>query len=141
MIILDTNIISALMAPVQAAIVVQWFDIVAPASVFTTTVSKAEILYGVRILPDGKRKSGLEATAAAIFDHRLTGRVLPFDLPAADIYPVLVAKRRGLGRPMTQFDAQIAAIARSRGASLATRNVRDFEHLGLDIINPWDFRA
>lgn len=141
MIVLDTNVISALMAPVQEPAIVQWFDSVAPASVFTTTITRAEILYGVRILPDGKRKAGLGANVAKIFDIKLSGRVLPFDVPAADIYAEIVAARRALGRPMMQFDAQIAAIAISRGASLATRNVRDFDHLGLDVINPWDFRA
>ena len=141
MIVLDTNIISAMMAPVQAPVVVRWFDTIAPASVFTTTISRAEILYGVRILPEGKRKAGLDATAAAIFDTTLSGRVLSFDVSAADIYAEIAARRRGLGRPMLQFDAQIAAIAISRGASVATRNVRDFEHLDLDIINPWDFRV
>jgi predicted nucleic acid-binding protein len=140
-IVLDTNVISALMAPVQEPVVVGWFASVAPASVFTTAVTRAEILYGIRILPEGRRKAGLDANVAKIFDARLSGRVLSFDTPAADAYANIVALRRALGRPMLQFDAQIAAIAISRGASIATRNVRDFEHIGLDIINPWDFKA
>jgi predicted nucleic acid-binding protein len=140
-IVLDTNVISVLMAPVQSPAVVLWFDTIPPASVFSTTISRAEILYGIRILPDGRRKDGLALTAQSIFDSRLTGRVLPFDVPAADVYAEIIAKRRKLGKPMMQFDAQIAAIAISRGASLATRNVADFEHLDLDVINPWDFRA
>ena len=141
MIVLDTNVISALMAPIQDPVVVSWFGSVAPASVFTTTITRAEILYGIRILPDGKRKTGLDANAATIFDARLSGRVLPFDTPAADSYAEIVARRRALGRPMLQFDAQIAAISISRGAALATRNVRDFEHLDLEIINLWAFKA
>ena len=76
-----------------------------------------------------------------MFFTDFAGRVLPFDGEAADHYGTLTAHRRSIGRPISQMDAQIAAIALSRGASLATRNVRDFEHLGLDVINPWDFKA
>lgn len=69
------------------------------------------------------------------------GRVLPFDGEAAECYAGITARRRSIGRPISQFDAQIAALAYSHHASLATRNIRDFEHVGLDLINPWDFRA
>ena len=76
-----------------------------------------------------------------MFSTDFLGRVLPFDGDAADYYATIAARRRSIGRPISQLDAQIAAIAASRGASIATRNIRDFEHLDLDIINPWDFKA
>jgi predicted nucleic acid-binding protein len=141
MILIDTNVISDLMAPEPSANVTEWFRAIAPASVFTSTVTQAEILYGVRILPEGKRKTELEVKAGIIFGSRLSGRVLPFDVPAAKIYAETLARRRAMGRPMTQFDAQIAAIALSRGASLATRNVADFTNIDLEVINPWDYRG
>jgi predicted nucleic acid-binding protein len=139
MIVLDTNVISELMAAKPFQAVLEWISLIPPHSVFTTTITQAEILYGIRILPDGKRKAGLDAAAQRIFSDKLAGRVLPFDISPADIYPVLAAKRRQMGLPIGQFDAQIAAICLSRGASLATRNVADFTGIGLDIINPWDF--
>ena len=108
---------------------------------FTTTITQAEILCGIALLPDGKRKAGLDAAAQKIFSETLVDRVLSFDPDAAQIYPHLVAKRRQSGRPISQFDAQIAAICLARSSSVATRNVADFSDLGLDIVNPWNFRS
>jgi predicted nucleic acid-binding protein len=141
MIVLDTNVISELMAAKPFQAVLDWFSSIPSQSVFTTSVTQAEILYGIRILPDGKRKNGLDAAAQAIFSDKLADRVLSFDISSADIYPVLAAKRRQMGLPIGQFDAQIAAICLSRGASLATRNVADFTDIDLEIFNPWDFRG
>lgn len=104
---------------------------------FTTTVTEAEILYGLRLLPDGRRRRELEAAILPIFSEDFSGRVLPFDRDAADFYATIATGRRKAGRPISQFDAQIAAIALSRGASLATRNIPDFEEIGLHLINPW----
>ena len=100
------------------------------ASLFTTTVSQAEILYGA-ILPIGKRKQGLAAAVGAMFEQDFRGRVLPFDSPAAVDFAEICAERVRLGRPISQFDGQIAAIARSRGADLATRNTSDFDECGI----------
>jgi toxin FitB len=141
MIILDTNVISELMLRLPEPAVSAWFEMQLTQSTFTTAVSLAEILYGIRILPVGHRRQDLEVLAAGIFYTDFSDRVLPFDGHAADIYASISAHRRALGRPVGEFDAQIAAIALSQGSSLATRNVRDFEHLDLDIINPWNFSA
>jgi len=140
MIVLDTNIISELLLPAPEPVVVHWLAQQPSAAIFTTTITEAEILYGVRLLPDGRRRRDLEAAILPIFAQDLAGRVLPFDREAADIYSVIATERRRAGRPISQFDAQIASIALSRGASLATRNVSDFEGVGLTIVNPWTSR-
>ena len=137
MIILDTNVLSELLTPTPSKIVIEWLAAQHPPSVFTTAVTEAEILYGLRLLPEGRRRRDLEAAISPIFDEDLSGRVLPFDRDAADLYATIATRRRSAGRPISQFDAQIAAIALSRGASVATRNVSDFEGAGVSIINPW----
>lgn len=137
MIILDTNVLSEMLAPAPSPVVEHWLAAQSPASVFTTTITKAEILYGIGILPEGKRKQVLTAAIGAIFLEDFAGRILPFDEAASDHHARLAAHRRHIGRPISQFDAQIAAIAASRGAELATRNVPDFEETGVKIVNPW----
>ena len=137
MIILDTNVLSELMRPAPDGLVVQWMDTQPNASLFTTTVTQAEILYGVSVLPAGKRKQGLAAAVDAMFEQDFKGRVLPFDSPAAVAFAAICADRVRLGRPISQFDAQIAAIVRSRGAALATRNTPDFAECGIQVIDPW----
>ncbi|MBY5635193.1 type II toxin-antitoxin system VapC family toxin [Rhizobium leguminosarum] len=136
MIVLDTNVISELLTPAPNVGVIEWLGAQHPLSVFTTAITEAEILYGLRLLPHGRRRSDLEAPVLSIFYEDMSGRVLPFDRDAADVYAIITDRRKA-GRPIRQFDAQIAAIAISRGASLATRNVSDFEGIGLQIINPW----
>ncbi|MBB3979859.1 hypothetical protein GGQ64_005106 [Rhizobium azooxidifex] len=138
MIVLDTNVISELLLPAPEPSVVDWLAEQPSVAIFTTAVTEAEILYGLRLLPDGRRRRELEAAVLPIFAQDLAGRVLPFDRDAADIYASIATDRRRIGRPISQFDAQIAAIALSRGAVLATRNVTDFEDVGLSIINPWE---
>ncbi|MBY3120404.1 type II toxin-antitoxin system VapC family toxin [Rhizobium laguerreae] len=136
MIVLDTNVISELLTPAPNVGVIEWLGAQHPLSVFTTAITEAEILYGLRLLPHGRRRNDLEAAVLPIFNEDMSGRVLPFDRDAADVYAIITDRRKA-GRPIRQFDAQIAAIAISRGASLATRNVSDFEGIGLQIINPW----
>ncbi|WP_081161413.1 type II toxin-antitoxin system VapC family toxin [Ensifer aridi] len=138
MIILDTNVLSELLTPSPSVAVEAWLAEQPPTSVFTTTVTEAEILYELRLLPDGRRRRDLEGAIVPIFREDLAGRILPFDSEAAEAYATLAVERRKAGRPISQFDAQIAAIARSRGAALATRNVADFEGTGIAIINPWN---
>ena len=137
MIILDTNILSELLAPSPDAAVMAWVAEQPPLSMFTTTITEAEILYGLRLLPEGRRRRELETAILPIFTDDFSGRVLPFDRDATDFYATIATDRRRAGRPISQFDAQIAAIALSRGASLATRNIPDFEAIGLHLVNPW----
>ena len=137
MIVLDTNIVSEMMRPAPEALVVAWLTSQAASGLFTTALTQAEVLYGLTLLPEGRRREELFAAARPIFDEDLSGRILPFDSHAALIYPDIVAGRRQAGRPISQVDAQIASIARSRGARLATRNVRDFEDCGLVLVDPW----
>jgi toxin FitB len=138
MIVLDTNVLSEILRPVPEPRVVEWLSEQPRASVFTTTITRGEILYGLQVLPAGKRRDGLWNAAMQIFDVDLDGQVLSFDSAAADDYAEISAARRAAGRPIAQLDAQIAGITRSRGAQLATRNVRDFDACGFAVINPWD---
>lgn len=141
MIVLDTNVISELLRQKPDRAVEAWLADQPPASIFTTTITEAEILYGVRLLPDGKRKTELLAAIEPIFAEDFAGRVLPFDQDAADAYATIAVARRLAGRPISQFDAQVAAIAASRGAAIATRNVADFAEVGVPVINPWAYEG
>ena len=137
MIVLDTNVISEFMRPAPEEGVERWLAAQPAASVFTTTVTQAEILHGVALLAEGRRKAELDVAIAEMFRQDLAERVLPFDGAAARAFATIAADRRRVGRPISQFDAQIAAICFSRGASLATRNVADFDGCGIVAINPW----
>jgi predicted nucleic acid-binding protein len=137
MIILDTNVLSEALRPTPEPAVVRWMNKQPPARLFTTTITQGEILYGIRVLADGKRRRGLWDAAKQIFAEGFAGRMLSFDGDAADMYAEISASRRTVGRPISQFDAMIAAIARSRGASLATRNAKDFFDCGIDVVDPW----
>ena len=137
MIVLDTNVLSELMRPRPAPWVVSWVDRQPAKRLFTTTVTRAEILYGLALLDPGPRRDRLTEAAREIFAVELAGRVLPFDSDASDSYAEIASARRRAGRPISAFDAQIAAIARSRGAALATRNLGDFEECGIELIDPW----
>ncbi|MGO3932190.1 type II toxin-antitoxin system VapC family toxin [Rhodopseudomonas pseudopalustris] len=137
MIVLDTNVISELMRPKPDAAVMAWIGEQPIAGLFTTSLTQAEIFYGLALLPEGRRRDDLIAAARPIFESDLAGRVLPFDTDAADAYPAIAASRRHSGQPISQIDAQIAAIARSRGARLATRNVADFAECGITVVDPW----
>ena len=100
-------------------------------------MTEAEILHGVRMLPAGKRRTTIATAAQAMFREDFARRVLPFDSDAARAYAEIVSDRSRAGRPITQFDAQIAAIVRATAAVLATRNVRDFERCGIPVVDPW----
>ena len=137
MTILDTNIISEAMLPAPNGKVRQWLSAQPSQQMFTTTVTLAEILYGLEILPLGKRRTGLSAAAETMFATLFAQRILVFDGPAAQAFAPIAAGRRLRGRPISVLDAQIAAIAKAHGASLATRNTADFEGCGIRLVNPW----
>lgn len=137
MIVLDTNVLSETLRPQPDARVLAWMSEQPATSLFTTAVTRAEILYGLRLLPSGRRRDSLCQAVTAIFDEDFSNRILAFDNHAADLYAGIAAARKRAGRPISQFDGMIAAIARSRGAALATRNTRDFTDCGIDLADPW----
>jgi predicted nucleic acid-binding protein len=137
MIILDTNVISELFKPLPDAKVALWMETLASSESFTTTITRGELLFGLYRMPEGQRRTTLLQGLGRIFESRLSGRVLPYDEVAADAYAQISASRRKQGRPTSQSDEMIAGIVRSRGATLATRNMRDFEDCGIALINPW----
>lgn len=138
MIVLDTNVLSEVLRPQPGAEVLSWLEAQSRAAIFTTTVTRGELFYGVRLMPDGQRKASLLRAVEAIFDQDLAGQVLSFDNASADAYAGIASSRRIAGKPISQFDAMIAAIAQSRGASLATRNIKDFTDCGVELIDPWN---
>ena len=138
MIVLDTNVVSELMKPVPDAAVARWTAGQAATTLHTTSVTLAEIMFGVMLLPTGKRRNSLEAAAQAMFSQDFGGRILPFGIEAAHAYTRIAVQRRRAGRPISQFDAQIAAIASASRACVATRNVNDYEGCGIKVLNPWD---
>lgn len=137
MIILDTNVVSELMKPKPAASVASWLAAQPATTVFTTSITQAEILHGVVLLPAGRRRAEIEAAAESMFREDFDGRILGFGTDAALPYALIASERRRAGRPISQFDAQIAAIAYSAKAVLATRNVADFKGCGLKLLDPW----
>jgi toxin FitB len=136
--VLDTNVISELMKRAPANRVTTWIAAQPATSLYTTSVTQAEILHGIMLLPSGRKRSALEAAADAMFREDFAGRILPFGSDAAHAYARIAADRRRLGRPISHFDAQIAGIARSAGAAIATRNVTDYDSCDVRIVNPWD---
>jgi predicted nucleic acid-binding protein len=136
-ILLDTNVLSELLRAQPQASVLSWVAAQPVDNLFVSAVTQAEMMLGVHLLPAGKRRQLLEQAVGAMFREDFAGRVLPFDSEAAPAYANVVAARRAAGRPISQFDAQIAAIALSRGATLATRNVADFAGCGIGLLDPW----
>lgn len=137
MIVHDTNVLSALMKPAPAKRVLAWVASQPAQSLYTTSITQAEILHGVMLLPPGRRRRAFEAAAAGMFREEFAGRILSFGSDAASPYARIAVDRRRAGRPISQFDAQIAAIASCTGASIATRNVTDFEGCRVELVNPW----
>lgn len=137
MIVLDTNVISELARQVPDPGVLAWLDSLEISEVATTAVTAAELRYGVARLPEGHRKRGLTVTIRGILTEDFYGRVFPFDEGASVRYADIVTGRERIGRPIGAADAQIAAICRDLGATLATRNTPDFEETGIELIDPW----
>jgi predicted nucleic acid-binding protein len=138
MFVLDTNILSAMMRLQLEPRVAAWIAAQRADLLFTTSLSQAEILSGLAIMVEGRRRLDLQAAARLMFLEDFDGRVLPFDTEAAVAYANIFAARRRAGRPATTLDLMIASVAQSRGASVVTRDTSGFEGCGLTLINPWD---
>jgi predicted nucleic acid-binding protein len=135
-IVADTNVVSELMKTEPSSAVRAWVFAHRQRELRITAITVAEILYGIERLPTGRRSTALREAAVDIFS-RFTADVLPFDVAATTIYPEIVGHRDRQGRPISEYDAQIAAICRTNSARLATRNQRDFADTGVELINPW----
>ena len=137
MIVLDANVLSAMMRPTPDKQVVAWLDKHARTSMWITSVTIFEIQFGLRILPVGKRRSLLTKTFEAVLTDDIGGRVAPFDVSAAECCAELMAARHKKGRPVELRDTMIAGIVLACHATLATRNVLHFEDLSIPVVNPW----
>ncbi len=137
MILLDTNVLSELIRGEPDEGMTRWLDSLDDAAVATTAITTAELLYGVARLPAGRRKKQLSEAVRGLIEEDLDGRVEPFDATAATHYAALVSDRDKAGRPISMADAQIAAICRKLGATLATRNTGDFSDTGIELLDPW----
>lgn len=136
MIVLDTNVASELMRPTPERAVMAWIRAQAANQLSMTSITVAEIRYGIERLPDGRRRDQLRETAAEVFST-FAGDVLAFDASAAAAYAAIASSRERAGTPINGFDAQIASICRVHHASLATRNIKDFKGTGVDVVHPW----
>jgi predicted nucleic acid-binding protein len=137
MIILDTNVVSEMMRSSPSPEVANWLLAQPPPDTYVTAVTRAEIFYGIELLPASKRRSAIAEAGETLFGQRLATPILPFDSDAALVFAKIAAGRRRLARPMDFMDAQIAAIARARRATIATRDAPDFAHCGVRVVNPW----
>ena len=138
MIVLDTNVLSALMRDTPDPAVVEWLDNQPAESIWTTSVTVFEIRTGIELLTPSRRRKRLDAIFSQLLDQDLDGRVQPFDLTAAITAGTIAATRQRTGRAVEIRDVQIAAIAASRHATVATRNTRHFDGTGVAVVNPWD---
>lgn len=137
MFVLDTNVISELIRLEPDPVVTAWVELQTTSDLFTTTINEAELRYGVEILPEGRRRDVLETGIERMFTSGFTNRILSFEREAARAYAIIAATRRSIGQPVSQADCQIAAIAATQKMAVATRNVSDFEDMGIKIVNPW----
>ena len=137
MIVLDTNVLSALMRTEPDAAVVSWLDRQSPESIWTTAVTVLEVRFGLELLAEGRRRQHIEMAFAQMLQQDLQNRVLPFDRAAAEEAARLAARRQRSGRPVDFRDTEIAGIVLIRRATLATRNLRHFEDLEIALVDPW----
>jgi predicted nucleic acid-binding protein len=137
MILTDTNVISEVMKVSPSLQVTEWLNNQDSNALYVSTITIGEIEYGLRILPDGRRRLELKERFERFISVAFAQRILSFDEPAARSYGDVMGLRREMGRPISVPDGQIAAIARSRGLSIATRNTSDFQECGVDLINPF----
>ena len=137
MILLDTNVVSAFMQREVNPVVLAWLDAQPSESIWITAITVFEVRMGLELLAAGRRRRSLEDTFTRMLEEDFEGRVLPFDSAAAHASGWIAAERRRVGRPVDIRDLQIAGIASARKASIATRNVRHFQGLGLTVVDPW----
>lgn len=137
MIILDTNVLSELVKPDPSCDVIEWLDRQEPTTIWVTSMTVGELLAGVAQLPAGKRRDKLRNVVGRLVDAVFADRIAAFDHFAAVEYAGIVTDRQSLGRPISMADALIASICRARSAALATRNTADFDHTGIELIDPW----
>lgn len=138
MIILDTNVISEPLRQTPEQRVIDWLDAQAVATLYLTTISVAEMRFGILALPKGRRRTNLLESFEGLILPRFAGRVLSFDVPSANAYGQAMAKARSAGRPIGSADGYIAAIAAANKMMVATRDTDPFEAAGVAFINPWD---
>jgi hypothetical protein len=138
MILLDTNVISEYLRERPDAVVSAWLDSHPEEDLWTTSVVIAELLSGIELMPTGRKQKSLRDAVEKMISEDFRGQILTFNLPAARQYAEILAARRKIGRPIRELDAQIAAIARVHGATLATRDVNDFAGSDLAVMSPWD---
>ena len=136
--VFDTNVLSEVMKEQPHSAVAGWLRACPPEAMFTTAISRGEIVYGIRRLPDGARRRRLERAAMTMFAEEFPGRVLPFDAEAADLYADLRIMRAHEGHPLAVEDGMIAAIAKAHAATVVTRDVGGFARCGVALINPWE---
>ncbi len=136
-VLLDTNVVSELLRPSPNPAVESWVAARPTAELHFSAVGEAELRYGVLILPTGRRRDALALVIEGILREDFEGRILPFDSAAARAYADIAATRRSAGRIVAPADGQIAAIARTHGMAVATRNVRHFEDTGIEVVDPW----
>jgi len=137
MIVLDTNVISEALRPDPDATVMAWLRLFRRRELWTSSVVLAELFSGVDLMPDGRRKQILREKMEQLVLMLFSGQILTFDVAAARAYGPILASRQAMGRPIDEMDALIAATALMHGATLATRNIADFEHCGISLVNPW----
>ena len=137
MILLDTNVISELMRTEPSELILAWFKSNSNEQLVLSSITEAELLRGINILPEGRLKAFKSKLLSEFLLIDFAGLILPFESKAANHYAEIFASRKTLGRPISTFDCMIAAIAKANGSKLATRNISDFEQCGLEIINPW----
>jgi hypothetical protein len=137
-IVLDTNVISEVLRPSPEPAVLAWLRVNRRRDLWTCSVVLAELFSGVDLMPSGRRQQILREKTEQMVSMLFAGQILNFDVAAARAYGRILAKRQSMGRPIAELDAQIAAIASAFGATLATRNIPDFEHCGIPLINPWE---
>jgi predicted nucleic acid-binding protein len=137
MILLDTDVLSAMMRVADEPAVERWLDSQPPESIWTTTITIFEIRFGLALLAPSRRRDRLDDALARAIDDILEGRVLPFDRSAAETAAAIAARQRQIGRTIEIRDVQIAGIAAARKATLATRNIRHFQDLAIALVDPW----
>lgn len=137
MILIDTNIISEMMKPAPDPKVITWIDQQNIMRLFISTITIAELAYGINVLPEGNRRNYLEKAFNSVVREAFEYRIFTFDEVAAHQYGIIMSKRKTIGKPMSMADGQIAAIARVHNCTVATRNIDDFSNSEVDLINPF----